>query len=123
MIYKFEVSLPFKKEFKALFKKYKSLDKDIQNLRTEIENDPNIGVTIAEGIKKIRLKITSKGSGKSGGARVIIQELDIIIEEEDAKSILFVCIYDKSEYDSVDINIIKEIIEDFRKESSNTSSV
>lgn len=123
MIYKFEVSLPFKKEFKALFKKYKSLDKDIQNLRTEIENDPNIGVTIAEGIKKIRLKITSKGSGKSDGARVIIQELDIIIEEEDAKSILFVCIYDKSEYDSVDINIIKEIIEDFRKESSNTSSV
>lgn len=123
MIYKFEVSLPFKKEFKALFKKYKSLDKDIQNLRTEIENDPNIGVTIAEGIKKIRLKITSKGSGKSSGARVIIQELDIIIEEEDAKSILFVCIYDKSEYDSVDINIIKEIIEDFRKESSNTSSV
>ena len=113
----------FKKEFKALFKKYKSLDKDIQNLKTEIENDPNIGVTIAEGIKKIRLKITSKGSGKSGGARVIIQELDIIIEEEDAKSILFVCIYDKSEYDSVDINIIKEIIEDFRKESSNTSSV
>ena len=123
MIYKFEVSLPFKKEFKAIFKKYKSLDNDIQNLRTEIENDPNIGVTIAEGIKKIRLKITSKGSGKSGGARVIIQELDIIIEEEDAKSILFVCIYDKSEYDSVDINIIKEIIEDFRKESSNTSSV
>ena len=87
------------------------------------EKNPNIGVTIAEGIKKIRLKITSKGSGKSGGARVIIQELDIIIEEEDAKSILFVCIYDKSEYDSVDINIIKEIIEDFRKESSNTSSV
>ena len=123
MIYKFEVSLPFKKEFKALFKKYKSLDKDIQNLRTEIETAPKIGVTIAEGIKKIRLKITSKGSGKSGGARVIIQELDIIIEEEDAKSILFVCIYDKSEYDSVDINIIKEIIEDFRKESSNTSSV
>ena len=115
--------MPFKKEFKALFKKYKILDKDIQNLRTEIENDPNIGVTIAEGIKKIRLKITSKGSGKSGGARVIIQELDIIIEEEDAKSILFVCIYDKSEYDSVDINIIKEIIEDFRKESSKTSSV
>ena len=37
MIYKFEVSLPFKKEFKALFKKYKSLDKDIQNLRTEIK--------------------------------------------------------------------------------------
>ena len=36
MIYKFEVSLPFKKEFKALFKKYKSLDKDIQNQITEI---------------------------------------------------------------------------------------
>ena len=110
MIYKFEVSLPFKKEFKDIFKKYKSLHKHIKNLRTEIENDPNIGVTIAEGIKKIRLKITSKGSGKSGGARVIIQELDIIIEEEYAKSILFVCIYDKSEYDSVDIKIIKEII-------------
>ena len=74
MIYKFEVSLPFKKEFKALFKKYKSLDKDIQNLRTEIENDPNIGVTIAEGIKKIRLKITSKGSGKSGGAEKVVEQ-------------------------------------------------
>ena len=34
MIYKFEVSLPFKKEFKALFKKYKSLDNHRQNLKT-----------------------------------------------------------------------------------------
>ena len=123
MKYKFGYIPSFAKELKTLCKKYKSLKKDFEALKEEIETNPNIGVSLGDGLRKIRLNISSKNKGKSGGARVIIQELDIIIEEEDAKSILFVCIYDKSEYDSVDINIIKEIIEDFRKESSNTSSV
>ena len=122
MIYKFEVSLPFKKEFKALFKKYKSLDKDIQNLRTEIENEPNIGVTIAEGIKKIRLKITSKGSGKSGGARVITHEILVEIDCEETMSVAFISIYDKSEYDTADLDIIKKIVKNFRETQQPTAT-
>ena len=40
--------------------------------------------------------------------------MELIINKKDTKSILFVAIYDKSDYDTVDLSIIKEIIKDFR---------
>lgn len=117
MNYKFDVSPEFQKDFKALYKKYKSLKQDFENLIQEIKENNNLGVSLGNGFKKIRLSITSKNKGKSGGARVITHEVVINVEnQEDTKSILFVSIYDKSEYDTVDINIIKNIMEDFRKD-------
>ncbi|GIM59847.1 type II toxin-antitoxin system RelE/ParE family toxin [Capnocytophaga canimorsus] len=119
MNYRFELSPEFRKEFKALFKKYKSLKKDFENLAEEIQNNPNIGTKLGDGFRKIRLNITSKNKGKSGGARVITHEVIISLEkEDDTKSVLFVSIYDKSEYDIVDLNVIKEITERFREESN-----
>ncbi len=66
------------------------------------------GVELAPGIRKIRLSITSKGKGKSGGARVITYT---VIASEENGSVYLLEIYDKTDYSSVDIQVIKSVIE------------
>jgi hypothetical protein len=72
-----------------------------------IEENPDIGVDLGNGFKKIRMSITSKGKGKSGGARVVTQ--NIIINKEEHK-IIMVILWDKSEVENVDIKILKDLI-------------
>lgn len=56
----------------------------------------------------IRLSITSKGKGKSGGARVITYT---VIASEENGSVYLLEIYDKTDCSSVDIQVIKSVIE------------
>ena len=107
----------FDKDLKKLSKKYKSLKEDFKALKEELKENPLLGTDLGDGFKKIRLNIKAKNQGKSGGARVITHELIFNVNtEKEEKNILFVAIYDKSEYDTVDLSIIKEIIEFFREE-------
>ena len=87
-------------------KKYKSLKKDIENLKAEIETNPFLGTDLGEGYKKIRLEIASKNKGKRGGGRVITHEVLVNVNEGD----------DKSEYDTVDMDIVKEIVQEYYSE-------
>lgn len=61
----------FKKIFKKLAKKHPSLKADLQGLTKILKEQPDSGINLGLGIHKIRMAITSKGKGKSGGARVI----------------------------------------------------
>jgi mRNA-degrading endonuclease RelE of RelBE toxin-antitoxin system len=61
----------FKTAIKPLLKKYPSLSKDLSRLETELLADPKLGTPLGYNTYKIRLKISSKGRGKSGSARVI----------------------------------------------------
>ena len=116
MEFKFFVAPEFKKEFKALYKKYKSLKKDFKNLQEEFKNNPNLGKSLGNGLRKIRLNITSKSEGKSGGACVISHELIFDVGTvEETKSVAFISIYDKSEYETVDLDIIKKTVKAFRE--------
>ncbi|VDG82479.1 Uncharacterised protein [Capnocytophaga ochracea] len=116
MKYKFGYIPSFAKELKTLCKKYKSLKKDFEALKEEIETNPNIGVSLGEGLRKIRLNISSKNKGKSGGARVITHEILVEIDHQETMSVAFISIYDKSEYDTVDLNIVKKLVEEYRGE-------
>ena len=85
---------------KPLLKKYHSLAKDLSKLEKDLANTPRLGTPLGKDIYKIRLKITSKGKGKSGGARVIslvettlIGFTEMISEEEITVNLL--SIYDK----------------------------
>ena len=51
----------FAKEVKRLAKKYKSLVSDLESLLSEIQNDPDLGVDLGHGVRKVRL---SDGSGQ-----------------------------------------------------------
>lgn len=116
MKYKFGYIPSFAKELKTLCKKYKSLKKDFEALKEEIETNPNIGVSLGEGLRKIRLNISSKNKGKSGGARVITHEILVEIDHQETMSVAFISIYDKSEYDTVDLDIVKKLLEEYRGE-------
>lgn len=61
----------FKRDIKNLYKKYPSIEADFLNLIELLEQSPEQGTALGNHCFKIRLAITSKGKGKSGGARVI----------------------------------------------------
>ena len=116
MKYEFYSTQEFIKELKTLSKKYKSLKEDVKKLQEEFVANPNLGISLGDGLRKIRLNITSKNTGKSGGARVISHELLIEVGTTDeTKSVAFISIYDKSEYDTADLDIIKKIVKNFRR--------
>ena len=86
-----ETTAWFEKQLKRLAKKYRSIPKDYRNLLESLELDPMQGTPLKRGAFKIRMPITSKNTGKSGGSRVITYvrtELD---------TIYLLDIYDKSE--------------------------
>ncbi len=74
-----------------------------------LKQDPFQGDELSPGIRKIRMAITSKGRGKSGGARVITYT--VVISEEEGK-IFLIDIYDKADYSTVDVSIIQKILND-----------
>jgi len=94
----------FKKQFKKLQKKYKSLKTDIERLATELIENPELGTSLGKDCYKVRLAIKSKGKGKSGGARVItyIKVID--------NKIYLLTIYDKSERNSISDKELKDIL-------------
>ena len=61
------------------------------------------------GVRKIRMTISSKGRVKSGGARVITYT---IILAENEGEVYLIDIYDKADYSTVDVAIIKKILKD-----------
>ncbi|MBR3783275.1 MAG: type II toxin-antitoxin system RelE/ParE family toxin [Bacteroidales bacterium] len=92
-------SLDFLRELKRLSKRYRSIKQDVENLGKEIAANPTLGTDMGDGIRKVRMAITSKGKGKSGGARVITY--NVVTQVRDDGRVLLVTIYDKSERDSI----------------------
>ncbi len=105
MNYKIEIDSGFKREFKALLKKFPSLKDDFENLISNIETELALAYDLGGGFKKIRLTVKSKGKGKSGGARIITYEAIIAVNET---FLVFASIYNKSDFDSIDINLLKK---------------
>ncbi len=108
MNYEVLITPEFKRLFKKLLKKYPSLKNDLQSLISKLEDNPELGVSLGNNIFKIRLAISSKGKGKSGGARVIT----FLVYNK--REIYLVHIYDKSQLD----NIRKEQIIDLLKSAN-----
>ncbi len=65
------VTSGFKKHAKRIAKKYPSLKADLDNLIITIKENPMQGKSLGRDCYKVRMAITSKGQGKSGGSRVI----------------------------------------------------
>ncbi len=61
----------FKKRAKGIAKKHRSLKSDLDKLINSLEENPTQGEPLGKDCYKVRMAITSKGKGKSGGSRVI----------------------------------------------------
>ena len=57
----------FSKDVKRLSKKYKSLVSDLKSIISEIQNNPETGIDLGHGLRKVRMAIASKGKGKAEG--------------------------------------------------------
>ena len=94
---KFDVltSSLFNKEFKNICKKHKSAKNDIINFVEKLKENPIQGIPLGNDYFKIRIAISSKGKGKSGGVR-LITKIRVLKER-----IYLLSIYDKSERASI----------------------
>ncbi len=107
MKYSIKVLATFKKEFKRLRKRNPSLLDDVKQLQEDILSCPQIGTDLGGGLRKICMRITSKGRGKSGGARVISFTVVAAVDETEV-NLLF--IYDKAERESIDKADLEELL-------------
>ncbi len=96
MSYDIQYSDTFKRGAKAPAKKYPSLKQDLANFVIELAEKPYIGIALGNNMYKVRMSISSKGRGKSGGARIITC---VVYKRE---QILLAEIYDKGDYSTVD---------------------
>ena len=107
MNYRIIPSISFLKEAKRLAKKYPSFKNDLETLQEELTINPNSGVEIGVGLRKVRMVIGSKGKGKSHGARVITYTVILSVDEGE---INLLTIYDKAERESISRKEIEEIL-------------
>ena len=103
----FNYTEEFLRQAKRLAKRYRSLPDDINSLQHELIENPEIGVSLGGGKRKIRLGAKSKGGGKRGGLRVIT--MNVVIELSD-NCVNLLTIYDKKEISNVSDKYIDQII-------------
>ena len=98
----------FEKELRPLLKRHRSLAQDLLMLERDLEEHPTKGTRLGNNLFKVRLSIASKGKGKSGGARVITY---VVTEDHE---VYLLSIYDKADYDTVDIKALKILAAELR---------
>ena len=98
----------FKKEAKRLVKKYPSLKNELAKLNTLLLLNPTTGTSLGNSTYKVRISIKSKGTGKSGGARVITY----VVTQN--KEIYLLTIFDKGELDTINDSTLRKIIKSIK---------
>lgn len=124
----------FKRQFRRLSKKYRSLTDDLEDFQKELKKNPLQGSDLGGGVRKIRMAIASKGKGKSGGARVLTLNVLVIDQtkayitpsdevditkidntSDETIDVTLLTIYDKNEIDNVSDDYIRWLVSDADK--------
>lgn len=96
----------FKRRIKALSKRYRQIQKDIQPIINALESDQIIGDKIVgtdSSVFKVRAKNSDIPTGKSGGYRLIYQLVSPDL-------VLLLLIYAKSDQSDVSVEEIRDLI-------------
>lgn len=104
MSYKVLTLSVFDRQLKRLARKYPSIKADLARLGAELADNPTLGKSLGGNLYKVRLKITSKRTGKAGGARVITYAKVI------GETVTLSYIYDKAERDSVSDDELDDLL-------------
>ena len=97
MNYNIKASSYFVREAKSLSKHYPSFKSDYLQFLKSLKENPFQGDDLGNGLRKVRMQITSKGKGKSGGARVITMNIWV---DEQKMDINLLLLYDKQKADN-----------------------
>ncbi len=108
MSYNIKTISSFDKDFKRLHKRYRSLTDDLRQIIEQLLQNPLLGTDLGHGIRKVRMPVKSKNTGKSGGARLITY-VDVIIEKSEG-DIYLLSIYDKSEQANISDKELRHLI-------------
>lgn len=73
----------------------------------ELAKNPYQGADLGHGLRKVRMAISAKGKGKSGGARVITL---ILAYSEEESEIGLLYIYDKSEQENLTDKELSDVL-------------
>lgn len=95
----------FEKQAKRLVKKYPSLKNELRELIALLKTNPKQGIDLGKNCYKIRIRIASKGKGKSGGERIIT---NVAVQN---KSVYLLSIYDKSEKENLSDEELKSLLQ------------
>jgi mRNA-degrading endonuclease RelE of RelBE toxin-antitoxin system len=106
MKYSVQYSDNFARELKRLLKKHRSLKDDLLKLVETLEENPETGTSLGNNCFKVRVAISSKGKGKSGGARVITH---VYVK---GKIVYLLSIFDKADQESITDKEIAILLKD-----------
>jgi mRNA-degrading endonuclease RelE of RelBE toxin-antitoxin system len=106
MSYSIKTISVFEKQARRLSRKYPSLKNDLLKLVQSLKEDPLQGTSLGNNCYKIRMAISSKGQGKSGGSRVITHLVVV------KKLVYLLSIYDKSEKGDLSSGELKQLLKD-----------
>ncbi|MGZ3754943.1 MAG: hypothetical protein ACXVAY_18795 [Mucilaginibacter sp.] len=81
----------------------------MSQLREILNKNPKSGTPIGNSCYKIRIIISSKNKGKSGGARVIT---NVVLLNEFHGVIYLLAVYDKSEQENITDKEIKDLLKE-----------
>ena len=86
----------FEREIKTLARRHRSIAQDFIHLVNDLRINPIQGKSLGKDCYKIRMAVSSKNKGKSGGARVdtCVKRIDDIL--------YFLSIFDKSDKEDLD---------------------
>ena len=97
-------------EAKKLVKKYPNIKSDFDELQKQLKKDPITGNdSLGKDCYKVRMAISDKNTGESGGARIIIQVK--IID----KKVYVLSVYDKGDKETISDKAIDKILKEFFK--------
>ncbi len=113
MKYDIKLGKKFKKDFKRLWKKYRSLDCDLEKLIDSLEENPAQGADLGNNVRKVRMAISAKGKGKSHGARVITYTA---LVDTARGTVTLLTLYDKAEQDSITPQEIDALLAELKAE-------
>lgn len=105
---KIVTSPDFDRALKKLKKKYHSMAEDYLMLLNSLEKNPSEGVDLGNGLRKLRMAITSKGKGKSHGARIITYADALVSVDKGVLTLLY--IYDKTEFSNISDGKLRELV-------------
>ena len=100
----------FDRQAHKLAKHYASFRDDLKEFIKELRDNPEMGTDLGSGVRKVRMSITSKGKGKSGGARVITYTTDVLIHSYEG-TIFLLSVYDKSSQSTISDKEIRRLIQ------------